>query len=46
MKYSKNFEKVKQYYSLKLWDIAKVTSAVGKWITANEFEEITGLSYH
>lgn len=43
---SKNFKKVKQYYDLKLWNLAKVTAAVGKWITANEYEKITGLSYH
>lgn len=30
---SKNFEKVKRYYDLGLWDIEKVRAAVGKWIT-------------
>lgn len=42
---SKNFKKVKQYYDLKLWNLTKVQSAVGKWITADEYEEITGLLY-
>lgn len=42
---SKNFNKVKQYYDLKLWNISKVISAVGKWITENEYEEITGQSF-
>lgn len=42
---SKNFNKVKQYYDLKLWNLAKVTSAVGKWITEEEYEEITGEKY-
>lgn len=42
---SKNFKKVKQYYGLKLWNLAKVQSAVGKWITADEYKEITGLLY-
>lgn len=42
---SKNFSKVKQYYDRKLWNLAKVTAAVGKWITEAEFEEITGTKY-
>ena len=42
---SKNFEKVKNYYLLGLWDINKVYNAVGKWITAEEFETITGQPY-
>lgn len=46
MGYSKNFNKVKQYYDLKLWNLAKVSSAVGKWITADEYKVITGLSYN
>lgn len=42
---SKNFEKVKNYYLLGLWDIIKVHNAVGKWITAEEFTLITGQPY-
>ena len=42
---SKNFEKVKNYYLLGLWDIGKVYNAVGKWITAEEYEVITGQTY-
>ncbi len=42
---SKNFSKVKQYYDKRLWNLSKVTSAVGKWITAEEFELITGTKY-
>lgn len=42
---SKNFEKVKKYYEKKLWDIERVWNAVGKWITEEEYTEITGLSY-
>ena len=42
---SKNFEKVKKYYDLELWDIEKVRAAVGKWITEEEFELITGEEY-
>lgn len=45
MNHSKNFEKVRQYYNLKLWNLTKVSSAVGKWITEYEYEEITSLLY-
>lgn len=47
MNYSKNFEKVKYYYSTqpKLWDINRVWVAVGKWITEAEYYEITGFMY-
>ena len=39
---SKNYEKVKGYYDRGLWDIARVRAAVGKWITEEEYKEITG----
>lgn len=42
---SKNFEKVKDYYERGLWSIDRVRAAVGKWITAEEFKEITGEDY-
>jgi len=42
---SKNFEKVKNYYVLGLWDKIKVHNAVGKWITEEEFKIITGEDY-
>ena len=45
MERSKNFEKVKSYYDRNMWSIQRVASAVGKWITAEEYEEITGLVY-
>jgi len=39
-------EKVKYYYDNGLWNISRVRNAVVKnWITAEEFEEITGESY-
>lgn len=38
---SKNFEKVKAYYLRGLWSIERVRAAVGKWITEEEFTEIT-----
>ena len=42
---SKNFEKVKGYYAKGLWSKARVQNAVGKWITAEEYREITGEEY-
>ena len=46
MEYSKNFKKVKTYYILGLWDNARVRNAVvKKWITEDEFLEITGEDY-
>ncbi len=44
---SSKFQKVKYYYDNGLWDIQRVRNAVVKnWITAAEFEEITGESYN
>lgn len=46
MEHSKNFEKVKSYFDKGLWGINAVRNAVEKnWITAEEFEEITGEPY-
>lgn len=47
MEHSKNFEKVRYYYSTqpKLWDIDRVWIAVGKWITEWEYTEITGFTF-
>ena len=45
MTHSKNYEKVKNYYKRGLWSIERVHNAVGKWITAEEYEEITGEPY-
>ena len=43
---SKKFKKVKNYYDSGLWTIEMVRQAVVKnWITAEEFEIITGQSY-
>lgn len=39
---SKNFEKVKSYYQKGLWDLEQVKNAVGRWITEEEYKEITG----
>lgn len=42
---SKNFNKVKDFYTAKLWPINWVWNAVDKWITADEYREITGKIY-
>ena len=44
--HSPKYEKVKNYYDKGLWTIDMVRNAVVKgWITADEFEEITGQPY-
>ena len=43
--HSKNFGKVKVYYGNGLWNKQRVRNAVGKWITADEYKEITGEEY-
>lgn len=45
MNHSKNFKKVKGYYDNSLWDERRVYFAVGRWITADEYAEITGNEY-
>ena len=45
MEHSKNFEKVKTYYDKGLWSVERVNAAVYKWITPEEYEEITGADY-
>ena len=43
--HSKWFEKVKKWYEQGLWTLDMVFSAVPKMITADEYEQITGLPY-
>lgn len=43
--HSPNFEKVKDYYDRGLWSKERVYNAVGKWITPEEYTEITGDPY-
>lgn len=38
--YSKKFDSVKRYYDNGLWTAEMVRNAVGRWITADEAEEI------
>lgn len=46
MEHSKNFEKVRGYFNNGLWGFTAVRNAVVKrWITAEEYEEITGEAY-
>lgn len=43
---SVKYEKVKKYYDKGLWNLEMVRNAVvKKWITAEEFKEITGEDY-
>lgn len=43
---SSKFEKVKGYFDRGLWNIERVKNAVVKaWITAEEFQIITGQPY-
>lgn len=46
MSHSPKFELVKSYYERGLWSKERVNNAVGKWITAAEYEEITGEPYN
>lgn len=45
MEHSKKFDMVKEFYDNKLWSIKRVWNAVGRWITAEEYKEITGTDY-
>ena len=45
VQHSKNFDKVKGYYDNGLWSVERVRAAVGKWITMDEYLEITGEDY-
>lgn len=46
MEHSKNYENVKQYYDMKMWNVDRVRNAVVKgWITESEFTEITAIPY-
>ena len=46
MEHSKKFSKVKYYYdNKKYWSKTAVRNAVGRWITEDEYKEITGEDY-
>lgn len=40
--HSKNFKTVSEHYKHHLWNETMVRNAVGRWITAEECEEIIG----
>lgn len=39
------YEKVKSFYEARLWPLSWVENAVDKWITADEYREITGKEF-
>ena len=41
-KHSKKFERVKYWYEWGFWSKEMVKNAVSRWITEEEYEEITG----
>ncbi len=43
---STKYENVRRYYETGAWKIDRVRAAVGKWITQEEYREITGEEYH
>lgn len=43
--HSEKFEKVRDYYKNRLWTLAQVRNAVGRWITEAEYQEITGKAF-
>lgn len=45
MAHSKNYEKVKKFYKMGIWSKKMAWNAVGKWITQDEYKEITGKDY-
>lgn len=45
MEHSKNYEKVKKFYKMGIWSEKMAWNAVGKWITSEEYKEITGEDY-
>ena len=42
---SKNFEKVEFYYKRGFWNLEQVKNAVNRWITPEEYKQITGEDY-
>lgn len=39
------YNKVKGYYEAGYWTVGMVRNAVGRWITVDEFKELTGQDY-
>lgn len=45
MVHSKKFQQIKEWYENGFWSKKKVYNAVGRWITAEEYEEIIEAPY-
>lgn len=45
MERSSKFDTVKRHYDNNAWDKSQAADAVGRWITAEEYKEITGEDY-
>ena len=45
MEHSKNFQKVMDYFNQRLWTQERVYAIVNKWITPEEYTEITNKAY-
>ena len=46
MEHSENYDKVKLWYNMKMWNETRLRNAVMmNWITEIEFVEITGIEY-
>lgn len=46
MEHSKNYEKVKRWFDMNMWDEVRVRNAVAmNWITEAEYKEIVGSAY-
>lgn len=43
--HSSNYDLVRGFYNAELWKISWVYDAVGKWITEDEYRDITGKKY-
>lgn len=43
--HSKKYDRVKYWYDWGFWSRGMVKNAVGRWITKEEYEEITGEPY-
>lgn len=45
MEHSKNYDKVKMYYNTNRWSLSMLKRAINKWITIEEFKEITNINF-
>ena len=45
MTHSKHYSEVKEWFKTGCWNERRVRLAVNRWITADEYKEITGKTY-